>query len=406
MKQIWTLYRYEWKKIVKRRLVWICMAISAVMIAATVGGTVLDILYEDDGETETMYQAFQKDKAYQKALEGKIIDQELLEETMAAYGTIPKDVERYSQTEEYEAYARPYSAIFQYIRIATDMVTKEARQWEADERELYDMHLEMLMREADSCRLSQDEKDFWLAQEERKTWPVEFRYKEGYWRLLDCGYTIGLLAIVVTAICLSGVFVEEHVRRTDQLILSSRHGRQKAFWAKFLAGLTFALALSILFSGLSFLIAFGIYGAEGFTADFQLVSGGFFPPLNVGGAVLLYYACMGIAVVFVAAFVMALSELLRSSIGTLSFVVGVVILGIFVNVPAHLRILAQAWSYLPSNFIANWNVFNARLVGLFGKFLMPWQAVPMLYVILGIGLAFLGRRAFMRYQVTGGVGDV
>ena len=56
------------------------MAISAVMIAATVGGTVLDILYEDDGETETMYQAFQKDKAYQKALEGKIIDQELLEE--------------------------------------------------------------------------------------------------------------------------------------------------------------------------------------------------------------------------------------------------------------------------------------------------------------------------------------
>lgn len=175
MKQIWTLYRYEWKKIVKRRLVWICMAISAVMIAATVGGTVLDILYEDDGETETMYQAFQKDKAYQKALEGKIIDQELLEETMAVYGTIPKDVERYSQTEEYEAYARPYSAIFQYIRIATDMVTKEARQWEADERELYDMHLEMLMREADSCRLSQDEKDFWLAQEERKTWPVEFR---------------------------------------------------------------------------------------------------------------------------------------------------------------------------------------------------------------------------------------
>ena len=89
MKQIWTLYRYEWKKIVKRRLVWICMAISAVMIAATVGGTVLDILYEDDGETETMYQAFQKDKAYQKALEGKIINQELLEETMAAYGTIP-----------------------------------------------------------------------------------------------------------------------------------------------------------------------------------------------------------------------------------------------------------------------------------------------------------------------------
>ena len=47
---------------------------------------------------------------------------------------------------------------------------------------------------------------------------------------------------------------------------------------------------------------------------------------------------------------MVLSEMLRSSVGTLSLVTGMVILSIFVNVPEHLRVLSQVWSYLPSEF--------------------------------------------------------
>ena len=163
--------------------------------------------------------------------------------------------------------------------------------------------------------------------------------------------------------------------------------------------MSFALLLSVLFGAAAFLAAFAIYGSDGFGADFRLACGGVFPPLTIGGAVLISYGCMVAAVAVTAAFVMVLSEMLRSSVGTLSLVTGMVILSIFVNVPEHLRVLSQVWSYLPSEFVAEWNIFNPRTVPVFGGFLMPWQAAPLLYLILGGGFAVLGRRVFVGYQI-------
>ncbi len=217
MSQMAMLYKYEFRKIAKRKIIWISLLISVIIILPTIGGPVLDFLYESSG-TETAYQAFLKDREYEKKLEGRLIDQSLLEETMEAYGKIPQTEGPYSATEEYRTYARPYSAIFRFVRVMTDMTVNESLNWEADEQELYAGNRVLLMRTADRYRLTPEETEFWLRQEEQKPWPVEYRYKEGWWRLLDCVYTIGLLAIMVTAICLSGPFVEEHTRKTDQPI--------------------------------------------------------------------------------------------------------------------------------------------------------------------------------------------
>lgn len=399
MSQMAMLYKYEFRKIAKRKIIWISLLISVIIILPTIGGPVLDFLYESSG-TETAYQAFLKDREYEKKLEGRLIDQSLLEETMEAYGKIPQTEGPYSATEEYRTYARPYSAIFRFVRVMTDMTVNESLNWEADEQELYAGNRVLLMRTADRYRLTPEETEFWLRQEEQKPWPVEYRYKEGWWRLLDCVYTIGLLAIMVTAICLSGPFVEEHTRKTDQLILSSRYGRQPCFWAKFLAGLTFALALSLFFTAVSVLTAFAVYGAEGFTADFRL-TGGYFPSVTLGEAVLISYGCMTAAVLVAGAFVMVLSELLKSSIGALSLVTGMVLLSMWVDIPEHLRVLSQIWSYMPSEFIAQWNLFNPRTVPLFGAFFLSWQVVPVLYLLLGLLFALTGRALFVRYQVRG-----
>lgn len=399
MRQMGILYLYELKKIMRRKIVWISMAISVAVIVFTVGGPMLDFLFGEEGE-ETLYEAFLTDRAYQQALEGRPIDQTLLEEMAEGYSKLPK-VEVYSGTEEYQTYARPYSAIFHFVRVVADMRVAEALDWEADEEELYLRRQAALAREADSYGLTQEEKGFWQGQEERFRWPVEFRYKEGWWRLHDCLYTIALLGILMAAVCLSGVFTEEHARRMDQLILSSRHGRQTVYLAKFLAGLTFGLAQALVFTAVTFLTAFAIYGAEGFWADFRLARAGFFPPMSIGQAVLLCYGCMTAAMLVTAAFVMTLSEVTKSSIGTLSTVAGMILLSMFVNVPERFRVLSQLWSYLPSEFTAVWNIFNPRTVPLFGTFLLSWQAAPLLYLLLGIGFALIGKRAFVGYQVSG-----
>ncbi len=96
-----------------------------------------------------------------------------------------------------------------------------------------------------------------------------------------------------------------------------------------------------------------------------------------------------------AAFVMIVSEILRSSVRTFSLVAGTVILAMFVNVPEHLRVLSRIWCYLPGKFVVEWNILYPRTVLVFGGGLMSRQAAPLLYLVLGDGFAVLGKRGFV-----------
>lgn len=88
---------------------------------------------------DTNLNMYQTDKRYSEALSGREINQELLEETIAAYRKIPYTKElQYSLTEEYQQYARPYSAIFNFIVGATNMQTSDViLSWQPNEDDLY-----------------------------------------------------------------------------------------------------------------------------------------------------------------------------------------------------------------------------------------------------------------------------
>lgn len=111
------------------------------------------------------------------------------------------------------------------------------------------------------------------------------------WQQISC--MMKLLVFMETmfiAICLSTVFIIEHTRKTDQLILCSRYGKKKLYLAKLFVGLTvglgFALLLSILFLGI---IDF-LYGLDGFDVILQFVLLRPFA-LFVGQAVIILFAC-------------------------------------------------------------------------------------------------------------------
>lgn len=95
--------------------------------------------YYVDGELiDTNYNMYQTDKHYSEALNGRAIDQSLLEETIAAYRKIPEVAGRhYTLTKEYQQYARPYSEIFNFIRQISGMQTSEVMlSWQPDEDDL------------------------------------------------------------------------------------------------------------------------------------------------------------------------------------------------------------------------------------------------------------------------------
>lgn len=365
MKNLGTLYKFELGKILKRKVVWITIVIILLLILGALAADSLGSYYIDGVKVDSNFHMNQIYKVDQQKLDGRLIDQELLEEMRDGYGMIPEDAlngaRHYIGTEEYQTYARPYSAIFNFARSAGQMTISEAMEWEADEQELYQRRQNVIEENWEENFLTEREKDFWREQEKKLKWPITFRFKEGYWHLLDGTYTNGVLILLAAAICLAGVFPEEHNRKTDQLILSSKYGREPVYLAKLLAGISFAAGFSVLVYGMAILAA-----------------------------------------ILVGIFVMLLSELFRSSLGTLALTVGLIILCMFVSsLPERYRVLSQAWSYLPSNAVAVWNIFDCRTVPVFGQILVFWQAVPILYAILGGALAVIGKKRYVSCQVSG-----
>ena len=395
------LFGYELKKLLCRKIVWVSLMISLLLCGVTVCAPLLGSYYVNGEAVSTNYKEFQTDKAYQLALDGRVIDEALIREMQAAYAKVPLETAQYSQTEEYQRYGRPYSAIFRYVRMVTGLSTKEAIQWVADIEDLQEKRWEALEKRWESYLLTDVEKDYWRTQEEKLEYPVVYRYMGAYSVLISAVYTVGLVAIFVVSICLAGAFPQEHMKKTDQLILSSKYGRGKLFGAKFGAGMLFALGMPLIMVLFTLGLALVVYGTEGGHGAFQLEYAGSCAVISIGEAVLIAYTMVLFAGVFMGALVMMLSEVLRSSVGTLAIATGMMVLPMFFSMPEEYRVLSQLWSYLPSDFVAVWSLFNPRMVVLGNVALPSWQAVPVLYIVLGVVFALVTKRVFVRYQVSG-----
>lgn len=121
------LFQFELKKLAKRKLLWITAMVSLFCIGFTVTSSLFGTYYVDGEPVETHYQIFKEDQVYRKALSGRKIDQKLIQETVDAYMRIPMGVERYTLTQEYQTYARPYSDIFNLLRNWTGMELADIR---------------------------------------------------------------------------------------------------------------------------------------------------------------------------------------------------------------------------------------------------------------------------------------
>lgn len=406
MNQFKTIYQYELKKLLKRKLFWVTLLILILCQVFTVYSGLLGSYYIDGELADTHYHMFLVDSAYRRALSGRVLDQELLEETVHAYKQIVPEGNpqqfRYTVTEEYQTYARPYSEIFNIISAWTGMEFHEVIQWEADENTLYEARLRNLEAAWQSVHLSDAEKVYWREKEDQLEIPFTYYYHEGYQFLLSTAFiTTGVLMLLFISICLSSTYSQEHTRRTDQLILSSAKGRSTVYWAKIFAGSTVTATCAMLMTILIWALGLAVYGAEGFGTSMQIYAGSYSYPMTIGGACLIAYGILILTSVLMAIFVMVLSEALHSNIGTLAISAGLIISGQIIMIPDEYRILAQFWDCLPTNFLVVWNIYSARLVNLFGHCFTRWQVVPIAYVICGIVIAVIGKQIFQRYQVSG-----
>lgn len=250
-------------------------------------------------------------------------------------------------------------------------------------------------------RLSKSEIEFWQESEAQIKTPFVYQYHEAYSTLISCYQTVGLLVLLLIAICLSGVFSEEHTRKTDQIILCSPLGKTWSYWAKITAGISFSVISTILLSLFTFIMAICLHGANGFNAAFQLIYIRSSAPITCGQAVLIAYGSMIFAAIVTSIFVMVLSELLHSNIAALAVSTALLIISMIVDVPEQYRVLAQIWNWLPWCFLAPWNVFGGYTVSILGYYFTSWQVVPLIYLAASIAIAAGGKPLYHRFQIWG-----
>jgi len=396
-----TIYWYEIRKLTGKRLFSVMAVLCALCIAITSFAGIIGTYYVDGEPVESHYEAFKKDQAYRKALSGRLVDQILIRETLDGYARVPADTPRYTLTEEYETFARPYSDIFNLIRVWTGMDLASLQAWDADEAALYEARSERLETLWQSIPLTEGEKVFWRHMESQIDTPLRYVYHEGYENILSCYLTVGMLMLLFVAICLSNLFPDERIRRTDQLVLSSIDGRETVYWAKIFAGVTVSVAAATLMSLMTMCLNLAFYGAEGFSMPVQVSFLTYSYPITIGQACMIAYSILIITSVLAAVFVMFISELSGSGIVSLSVSACLIILGNVIVIPTQYRAAAQIWDWLPMAYLSTWNVFDARMLTLFGRSFVSWQIVPFLYILLSAILATVGKCIYQQRQISG-----
>ncbi len=400
MSNLMTLYAYELKKLMQKKLLWLSLLVCMVAIVFLILFPLLGT-YSVNGEPiSTNYEQHLIDQAYRKALSGKPIDQSLLEETIAAYEDLPIEG-NYVLTEEYQTYARPYSEIFDLIRAWTGMDKQAAAKWVPDEDALYAAMMARFEEAAVNNHLTEAEIAYWQEQADKLETPVVYQFHEAYKYILETFLTIGFMMLLYAAIALSSSFPDERTHRTEQLVLCTANGKKRLYWVKLLSGVTVGCIGALLMTVLTWVLSLCVYGSEGFDAAMQIFYANYAGNITLGQACLIAYGCLLVAAFLISIFVMFLSEIFHSSIAAMSITAGLIIAGMIIQIPAEYRVLGQLWDYLPTCFLAMWSTFDLRLVSLFGTQFTAYQIVPLFYIVAAALLAWLGSRIYYRRQISG-----
>lgn len=209
-----------------------------------------------------------------------------------------------------------------------------------------------------------------------------YNYDLGYWKLRNMHanypFSIGLLVLIG----LAPLFSAEYSRKTDAIILSSKHGKRKLIFAKIKAGLIFSLASWGLIEVINILIIAGIYGttgAEAYWQNFQIDVAPF--PFNQLQITLVTLATSLLGTVFLASTIMMISVFCKNQFASL-LIGGIILLAPCLNFTfTDNTILQSIYNFMPTRVLTavnEWQMFD--LLYSFGK------AIPIQYAVIGMAL--------------------
>ena len=375
MKNIGTLFRYELKKIWKRKLTWVVpLALAALMVYVAI------ISYSSEVKDR---QQFLRDGALR--IDGQVMDE-------AFFSTMRKTL---SETDEigdhlddlyfYAVNSDYYYPYYMAIELELDPKAATAEDFYIARRALVE-------RRWAAHELTGEEIAYWSAQEMQVQQPFTFRStRDGLNDCLTVIYGISTIIPVVIAVCLCGVFSEERRTRTDQMIFSSKQGKETICFAKLLAGITAALCAAILVIGAVSVTYAILKGWNSSDSAIQMKYLDCSLPITLGQTLFMMFGLLLLYGLLCGGVTMLVSVLTRNTIAALAAPIVLMIAQAWIQLPD-----LRAADYLPNQlFNGGYALCNVRLVGFFGAYLNNIEFAFLLYgiiTVLLIALCWLGWR--------------
>ena len=420
MYNLWTLIKYEYKKLFQRKSVWIAtLTLMALAAVSVVLPPFISVVSSNGGSSYTAYDSYQVQRKLAADLKGRPLDDELLKEMNDAYAAerestepipaFPDSAVPYSVKYDdiYAFVADAYESGIRYGAYTADSQHTSAGEYESPyftgtAAQLYDVCRADLEKRWEQEYLTEEEIAFLSAKEDAIETPFIYQYCGSYKSMLALFPLLAVMISFLTAVCIPPVSAEEHSRKTDQIVLCTRFGRRPAFLAKLFTAVTFSVGVVFLLFLSTAVSSFAIYGTEGFNAQIQFSAFECTWDFTVGQGVLLLFGISIAAAVMLSCTGLFLAECFRSSIPAMGILIGFLLISSVLNIPGQFRVLSQIWSYCPAKLISiTGSLMDHRLVPFFGTYLASYQTGPFIYLILALLFAFGGYFVWRRWQADG-----
>lgn len=418
MSQLGILYQYEMKKILKRKMTWIAFIGAVLIMLIVCYEALLNNYSETNAQTGESVRFSAYDRVIQRGeqaekLNGRLIDDALLKEMQTAFAAVASQetmLENGSMTgtmitavseneameEKLAQQRRLYDAVYNYVR----GVVGNNKVHTVDAAAFYDERQRTITAYEDTEFLTGGEREYWRGHERQTPYP--YYWDQGPSIMLACIKTLLALLALVIGMVFSGVFADEHMRKTDQLALCSRHGRGMLYRAKLLAAVTLGVAATFIVGGVTLVSSGILYGyGKNWNAPLQMHLETSPYALTMGEAIVIMLVLLLLSALLHSVLTLVLSAWTKSSVATMSLMTAYILGTVLISVPGQLRALSQSVSLLPAQLVRGTAFCDMRLVGGAGHYLTNWQTGMLLYPLLTLGLALLGSLLYRRWQISG-----
>lgn len=397
MKNFGTLFGYELKKLLKRKLCWGAVIVLTAFCAYGVirsstysRNLTVPMIDENGNETgENLYisgeEIYNTYRQTEGNLNGRVMDDEFFREMQENIPDLKEpEMSIYFWTED-----ATYSDVYSMIDGIGDPESITAEEFYAVLWEQTRLSWDNYGAEREG--ISESEKDYWTEQVSHIQKPFIYREAwKGTSALINFFYTLMGLLPVAAAVCVCTIFSEDRRRRMDALVFTARESRVPLYLAKALAGVTMTALVGAVIVGATVTAHLTVWGSSGFDACIQMYRIISPRPITVGQMFLSMLVLLMLYTMLCGGLTMLVATITRSSIVALAIPVLLVqILDRFHQPP-------YGWAgYLPYNLISTNGLNNVELVNIFGVYLNNFQFGPLLYLaitVLLLALCWLGWR--------------